>query len=57
MSTDINLTSPGVVVALVIGALATIQPTTVRAEDGAQLVDDFHAAFGKHHAGRITQKV
>ena len=50
MSTDINLTTPGAVAALVIGTLAAIQPTTIRAEDGAQLVDDFHAAFGKHHA-------
>ncbi len=50
MSIDIILTTPGVVAALIIGTLAAIQPTMIRAEDGAQLVDDFHAAFGKHHA-------
>jgi catalase len=50
MSTDINLTITRVVAALVIGTLTAIQPTMIRAEDGAQLVDDFHAAFGKHHA-------
>jgi catalase len=48
MSPDINLTTT--VAALAIGTLAAIQPTMIRAEDGAQLVDDFHAAFGKHHA-------
>jgi hypothetical protein len=37
MSTDIKLTTPGVVAALVIGTLAAIQPTTIRAEDGATL--------------------
>ena len=36
--------------ALVAGSLTSIQPTAIRAEDGAQLVYDFHAAFGKHHA-------
>jgi catalase len=49
MSTDIKLTTPIAVAALVIGTLASIQPTMLRAEDGAQLIDDFHAAFGKHH--------
>jgi catalase len=49
MSIDIILTTLGVVSALIIGTLAAIQPTMIRA-DGAQLVDDFHAAFGKHHA-------
>jgi hypothetical protein len=38
------------VVAALVGTLAAILPTMIRAEDGAQLVDDFHAAFGKHHA-------
>ena len=50
MSTDIKLTTPVAVAALVIGTLASIHPTMIRAEDGAQLIDDFHAAFGKHHA-------
>ena len=50
MSKEINLTIPKAVTALAIGILAAIQPTTIYAEDGAQLVDDFHAAFGKHHA-------
>jgi catalase len=56
MSTDINLTTPGVVAALVIGTLAAIQPTTIRAEDGARLVDDLHAAFGKYHARAVHAK-
>jgi catalase len=50
MSIDMILTTPGVVAALVVGILAAIQPATIRAEDGAQLVDDLRAAFGKHHA-------
>jgi catalase len=50
MSTDISLPTAGVIAVLVIGTLTAIQPTTIRAEDGAHLVDDFHAAFGKHHA-------
>jgi catalase len=56
MSTDINLTTPGAVAALVIGTLAAIQPTTIRAEDGAHLVDDLHAAFGKHYARAVHAK-
>lgn len=56
MSTDINLTTRGAVAALVIGTVAAIQPTTVRAEDGAHLVDDLHAAFGKHHARAVHAK-
>jgi hypothetical protein len=46
MSTDISLPTAGVIAALVIGTLPAIQPTTIRAEDGLHLVDDFHAAFG-----------
>jgi catalase len=56
MSIDINLMTPEVVAALVIGTLAAIQPTTIRAEDGARLVDDLHAAFGKHHARAVHAK-
>jgi catalase len=56
MSTDINLTTRGAVAALVIGTLAAIQPTTIRAEDGAHLVDDLHAVFGKHHARAVHAK-
>jgi hypothetical protein len=56
---SIDIIPPTPVVALIIGTLAAIQPTMIRAEDGAQLVDAFHAAFGKHHARaeRITQTV
>ena len=36
MSIDIILTTSGVAAALVIGILAAIQPTMIRAEDGAQ---------------------
>ena len=50
MSIDIIPTTPGVVAALIIGTLAAIQPTTIQAEDGTQLVDDLRAIFGKHHA-------
>ena len=50
MTIDVKQASPRVLGALVAGSLASIQPTTFRAEDGAQLVDDFHAAFGKHRA-------
>jgi catalase len=56
MSTDINLTAPGVIAALLIGTLAAIQPTTIRAEDGARLVDDLRAVFGKHHARAVHAK-
>ena len=50
MTIDVKQASPRVLAALVAGSLTSIQPTAIRAEDGAQLVDDFHAAFGKHHA-------
>ena len=50
MTIDVKQMTPRVLAALVSGALASIQPTMIRAEDGTQLVDDFHAAFGKHHA-------
>jgi catalase len=56
MSTDIKLTAPGVVAALVIGTLAAVQPTTIRAEDGAGLVADLRAVFGKHHARAVHAK-
>jgi catalase len=56
MSRDINLTAPGAIAALVIGTLAAIQPTTIRAEDGARLVDDLRAVFGKHHARAVHAK-
>ena len=50
MTIDVKQATPRMLAALVAGSLASIQPTTIRAEDGAQLVDDFHAAFGKHRA-------
>lgn len=50
MTIDVKQMTPRVLAALVSGALASIQPTMIRAEDGTRLVDDFHAAFGKHHA-------
>jgi catalase len=50
MTIDVKQTTRRVLAALVAGSLVSIQPTTIRAEDGSQLVDDFHAAFGKHHA-------
>jgi catalase len=50
MSKETNITIPKALTALAIGTVAAIQPTTIRAEDGAQLVEDFRAAFGKHHA-------
>jgi catalase len=49
LSTDIDVLNGGIA-ALVVGTLSAIQPTVIRAEDGAKLVDDFHAAFGKHYA-------
>jgi catalase len=56
MSTDIKLTVPGAVAAMVIGTLAVVHPTTTRAEDGAGLVDDLRAVFGKHHARAVHAK-
>jgi hypothetical protein len=38
----------GTVAAVLTGALTATQPATVRAEDGAHLVDDLQAAFGRN---------
>ena len=44
------------VAALAISAIAAIQPTTIRAGEAAQLVDDLHSVFGKHHARAVHAK-
>jgi catalase len=56
MTIDVKQTNPRLLAAVVAGILAAVQPITIRAEDGAGLVDDLHEVFGKHHARAVHAK-
>jgi catalase len=45
-----------VTAAAALGAVVSGAPSTARAEDGAALVGDLHAAFGNHHARAVHAK-
>jgi catalase len=58
MATNIRSVTSGMVAmaALLTSTFAAVQPTTISAGEAAQLVDDLHSVFGKHHARAVHAK-